>query len=358
MAEKPKREKTKIASLQQEIERLRQQLAQEEAENARLFKEWQDHVSELTALNRIAQATGSTMRLEGLFEALYEAIEDLIGATTFFVALYDKDTQMISFPFYMDDGVRYRAREPIPLGKGLASVVIASKKPLLVRDFEKEKERFPGKRPMIGRGKPARSWLGVPFILLDEAIGLMAVQDYEAEAFNERHVQLLSSIASHVMVAIEKARLFDRTVKTVNELKAAHETQQRLLATVRELSTPIIPVLDRVLVMPLVGTIDTARSQQILETLLSAITTHDAEVVIIDITGVSVMDTSVANHLLEATRAASLLGAQCVLVGITPEVAQTIVHLGVDLPGLVTMSDLQSGVRFALARLNRRIVEG
>lgn len=355
MVEK-KEETTTIASLQQEIERLRQQLAQQESENTRLFNEWQDRVSELAALNRIAQATGSTMRLEGLFEALYEAIKDLIGATTFFVALYDKDTQMISFPFYVDDRVRYRALEPLPLGEDLASVVIAGKKPLLIRDFEKE--RLPGKRSTIGRGRPARSWLGVPFILLDEAMGLMAVQDYEAEAFDERHVQLLNSIASHVMVAIEKARLFDRTVETVNELKAAHETQQRLLATVRELSTPIIPVLDRVLVMPLVGAIDTARSQQIIETLLSAITTHSAEVIIVDITGVSVMDTSVANHLLEATRAATLLGAQCVLVGITPEVAQTIVHLGVDLSGLVTMSDLQSGVRFALAKLNRRIVEG
>jgi rsbT co-antagonist protein RsbR len=302
------------------------------------------------------------MRLEGLFEALSEAVEDLMGATTFFVAFYDQDTKMISFPFYMDNRVRYRAREPLPLGKGLASVVIASRKPLLIRDFEKEKERFPGKRPLIGSDRPARSWLGVPlgvpFTLQDEAIGLMAVQDYEAEAFDERHVQLLSSIASHVMVAIEKARLFDRTMETVNELKAAHEAQQRLLATVRELSTPIIPVLDRVLVMPLVGAIDTARSQQIMETLLSAITTHDTEVLIIDITGVPVMDTSVANHLLQATRAASLLGAQCVLVGLTPEVAQTVVHLGVDLSSLVTMSDLQSGVHFALARLNRRIVEG
>jgi anti-anti-sigma regulatory factor len=358
MVEKPKREKTTIASLQREIEQLCQQLAQQKAENARLFEEWQDRVSELTALNRIAQATGSTMRLEGLFEALYEAIEDLIGATTFFVALYDKDTQMISFPFYMDDGVRYRAREPLPPGKGLASVVIATRKPLLIRDFEKEKERFPGKGPEMGRGRSARSWLGVPFILLDEAMGLMAIQDYEADAFNERHVELLNSIASHVMVAIEKARLFDKTVATVSELKAAHETQQRLLTTVRELSTPIIPILDRVLIMPLVGTIDTARAQQIIETLLSAIPTHDAEVVIIDITGVSVMDTSVANHVLEATRAASLLGAQCVLVGITPEVAQTVVYLGVDLSGLVTMSDLQSGVQFALDRLNRRIVEG
>jgi rsbT co-antagonist protein RsbR len=80
-------------------------------------------------------------------------------------------------------------------------------------------------------------------------------------------------------------------------------------------------------------------------------------VVIIDITGVSTMDTSVANHLLEATRAASLLGAQCVLAGITPEVAQTVVHLGVDLSSLVTMNDLRSGVQFALAKLNRRIVE-
>jgi GAF domain-containing protein len=326
-------------------------------ENARLFQEWQDHISELAALNRIAQATGSTMRLEGLLEALYEAIEDLIGATTFFVALYEKDTEMIAFPFYMDDGVRYRTREPIPLGEGLASVVIANKKPLLIRDFEKEKERFPRKRPLIGSSRLARSWLGVPFILQDEAVGLMAVQDCEAQAFDERHVQLLSSIASHVMVAIEKARLFDRTVETVSELRAAHDVQQRLLATVRELSTPVIPILDHVLAIPLVGAIDTARSQQIIETLLSAITTHDAEVVIIDITGVSTIDTSVANHLLQATQAASLLGAQCVLAGITPEVAQTVIHLGVDLSSLVTKSDLQSGVQFALARLSRRIVE-
>ncbi len=131
------------------------------------------------------------------------------------------------------------------------------------------------------------------------------------------------------------------------------ETQRQAL---RELSTPIVPVLEGVLVLPLVGSIDTTRAQQIMETLLEAISRYQAEVVIVDITGVPVVDTGVANHLLQVTRAAALLGSECVLVGISPEVAQTIVSLGVDLSSLATRADLQSGVEYALGRLDSRIV--
>lgn len=117
---------------------------------------------------------------------------------------------------------------------------------------------------------------------------------------------------------------------------------------IRELSTPIIPLYEGVLALPLVGTIDSYRASQVLETLLTGISEQQAAVVIIDITGVPVVDTGVAHHLLQAARAARLLGAQVVLVGIGPEIAQTLTQLGADLSGITTRANLQAGVQYAL----------
>jgi rsbT co-antagonist protein RsbR len=139
------------------------------------------------------------------------------------------------------------------------------------------------------------------------------------------------------------------------QLREVNMQQQQLLDVIREISTPVMPVHDEVLVLPLVGTIDSARSARIMETLLTGIQENSAEVVIIDITGVPIVDTAVANHLIQATRAATLLGAHCVLVGVSAEVAQTLVQLGVNLSTLVTRSNLQAGITYALARQGREI---
>lgn len=118
-------------------------------------------------------------------------------------------------------------------------------------------------------------------------------------------------------------------------------------AALRELSTPLIPISDTVMIMPLIGTIDTARAQQVIETLLEGVSTSRARTAIIDITGVLLVDTQVANALIQAAQAVKLLGAQVVLTGIRPEVSQTLVGLGVDLRGIVTKSTLQSGIAYA-----------
>ena len=134
------------------------------------------------------------------------------------------------------------------------------------------------------------------------------------------------------------------------QLQEISTQQQRLLDVIREISTPVIPVYDQILVLPLVGTIDSARSGRIMETLLDGVQHYSAEVVIVDITGVPLVDTAVANHLIQATRAATLLGAHCVLVGVSAEVAQTLVQLGINLSMLATRSNLQAGITYALAR--------
>ncbi len=136
----------------------------------------------------------------------------------------------------------------------------------------------------------------------------------------------------------------------------AYEEQMELQKrTLSELSTPVIKVYENVLVLPLVGAIDTERAKRIMEELLLGITRHQAELVIIDITGVPVVDTAVANHLIQTIKAARLLGARSILVGISGEVAQALVHLQIDLSGVVTRSNLQAGIEYALEQMGLEI---
>jgi anti-anti-sigma regulatory factor len=124
-------------------------------------------------------------------------------------------------------------------------------------------------------------------------------------------------------------------------------------AALRELSTPLIPIADEVVVMPLVGSLDSRRAQQVIETLLVGVAELRAQVAIVDITGVPVVDTQVANALVQAAQSVRLLGAEVVLTGIRPEVAQTLVGLGTDLQTIITRATLQSGIAFALRKDGR-----
>jgi PAS domain S-box-containing protein len=120
--------------------------------------------------------------------------------------------------------------------------------------------------------------------------------------------------------------------------------------TLRALSTPLIPIAESVVLMPLIGTVNSTRARQVLETLLEGVMAHRAAVAILDVTGVPVVDAEAANGLIQAAQAVALLGAEVVLTGIQPEMARTLVELGTDLRGLVTRSTLQSGVEYALRR--------
>ncbi|CAM4072608.1 RsbT co-antagonist protein RsbRA [Lederbergia lenta] len=124
----------------------------------------------------------------------------------------------------------------------------------------------------------------------------------------------------------------------------------------QELSAPLIPVFEKISIMPLVGTIDTERARLIMENLLTGVVKHRADVVLIDITGVPVVDTMVAHHIIQAADAVRLVGARCMLVGIRPEIAQTIVNLGINLSQVTTTSTLRKGIEKALEFTNRKIV--
>ncbi len=151
---------------------------------------------------------------------------------------------------------------------------------------------------------------------------------------------------------------FIGSVQDVTASKQAEEErtawQQQVIeaqkSALYELSTPLIPIADNIVVMPLIGAIDSTRVQQVIETLLEGVSRYQATTVILDITGVHVVDTQVANAFVRAAQAVKLLGAQVILTGVQPQIAQTLVHLGVDLEGIIAQSTLQAGVAFALAQ--------
>jgi len=151
------------------------------------------------------------------------------------------------------------------------------------------------------------------------------------------------------MVSFDKALAIDTYI-------AAHlDTLGRHQAAIRELSTPVIKVHDRVLLLPLVGAIDSQRANQVMETALLRVIEEKAKVIIIDIAGVPVVDTKVADHLLKTTAALRLVGAQTVLTGITAQVARTIVQLGVDISSMHTLSRLAEGIELALSLVGKAI---
>lgn len=139
-----------------------------------------------------------------------------------------------------------------------------------------------------------------------------------------------------------------RAEEAMRQSIAQEETIRAQAAMLAELSTPLIPISDALMVMPLVGAMDSRRAQQVLDTLLQGIAAAGAEVVLLDITGVPIVDTQVANTLIHATQAVKLLGAQVILTGIRPEVAQTLVGLGIDLRAISTHATLQSGIAMTL----------
>lgn len=208
----------------------------------------------------------------------------------------------------------------------------------------------------LARQIGAPSFMCLPFGPGTEVCGLITVATPTDTPIDEA-VALLTLWTHLITTTVMRLQVVAERAEQLAALQRAMHAQERLLETVREMSTPAIPIHEGILVLPLIGNIDTGRAGQIMEAVLQGIVREHAAVVIVDVTGVPIIDTGVANHLVQVTQAAQLLGAKAVLVGIKPEVAQTLVQLGVDLRSIVTRSDLQAGVAFALEQRGLRIVK-
>jgi rsbT co-antagonist protein RsbR len=175
----------------------------------------------------------------------------------------------------------------------------------------------------------------------------MLVEDYEGG-----DARLLADELGYLASLIDKMAL----VMVENYIRSREETIRQQRADMMELSTPVIKVWDKILTLPIIGTLDSRRAQLMMEALLQRIVETGSTVAILDITGVRTMDTLVANHLIKTVTAARLMGARCILTGVSPAIAQTMVQLGIDLSQITTRAQMSDGVRLALEMIGKQIV--
>jgi PAS domain S-box-containing protein len=187
-------------------------------QNARLFEQTQARVAELAAINSISQAINSQLNLRAMLYLVGEKIQQTFGVPDAYIALYDSRSQMIEIPYFAEENGQQFSIPPMPLGKGVTSLIIKSRQPLLINQDAELRLRELGAEIT---GAPAKSYLGVPMIVGDEAIGVISVQSLEHEGlFGEADQRLLTTIASTVAVAIQNVRLFEQTQQRARELEA------------------------------------------------------------------------------------------------------------------------------------------
>jgi rsbT co-antagonist protein RsbR len=138
-------------------------------------------------------------------------------------------------------------------------------------------------------------------------------------------------------------------------IKGREEVILRQTDEITEISTPVIRVWEGILALPIIGTLDSSRTQVVMENLLSKIVETGSSIAILDISGVPAVDSLVAQHLIKTVSATRLMGAECIISGIRPEIAQTVVHLGIDLSGIVTKSSLASALNYAFTALKMEV---
>jgi len=171
----------------------------------------------------------------------------------------------------------------------------------------------------------------------------------------EQAINLLIEDLTHELKKSQrmKTELEEKLQKIQEQQKTIIQQQGDLL----ELSSPVSKVWDNILILPVIGTLDSQRTQVMMENLLHKIVQTGCTIAILDITGVPTVDTQVANHLLKTVTAARLLGAECIISGISPAIAQTIVHLGINLSAIRTKATLQDAMIFAMKK-NEQLVDG
>jgi rsbT co-antagonist protein RsbR len=198
---------------------------------------------------------------------------------------------------------------------------------------------------IIPRGVETHEVVGI-VLLLRDVLARSLFAKYHADFVQlNRILDAYEPAANRIAITV--------AVGFVQERERVIREQQE---AIRELSTPVLQVRERLLILPIIGLIDPHRARQLTEQLLRGVRTNRAKVVVIDITGVAAMDANVANHLVLTVESARLLGATVIVTGLSPEIAQTLVNIGVELGKMTTVGDLQGGIEEAERLLGYRVV--
>ncbi|WP_437899070.1 response regulator [Sorangium sp. So ce124] len=354
--------------------------------------------AQMATVIRAAQAVSGEIVLDDVLDRLMRLTLEHAGARKCVLVLSRESGLVIEASITSDpDTVVLGLSTPVGPGVDLAvslvEEVARARQSIFVWDTSRDA------RPADARylaEKGPRSILCLAMMCQGELIGVLYIEgDAAPEPLLAAQLETLGLLASQAAVAVKNALLYGHLAEMTSELRRSNErletevacqteelrqTNERLQlelveraraegeraraeeeraalqaevieaqsARLAELSTPLIPITDHIMVMPLIGTIDSTRAQQALEVALNGVQANRAKVVIIDVTGVTVLDSAVASTLMSTATALRLLGSKTVITGIRAELAQTLIDLGVDLGAVVTKGTLQSGIGYAL----------
>ena len=325
-------------------------------------------VQMLTAAE-ISQVASSVLDLDELIQKVVELAQERFDLYYAGLFLVEEDWAVLRAATgeagkkMLEGGHRLEVNSDSMIGQ-----CVGSGKARIALDVGQEAVRFDN--PLLPL---TRSELALPLVGREGSIGALSIQSVQEKAFDEEDVAVYQTVADQLANAITNARLYEKIQQAyaeverqvqeqTKELKREQEESARLQQEVidaqqqalRELSTPIIPVLEGVLVMPLIGVIDTMRARDITRKLLTGIQEHRAKIIILDITGVPVVDSGVAAYLNKTIQAARLKGARTIVTGVSDAVAETIVDLGIDWSEIETVSDLRVGLQSVLIGMKVR----
>jgi len=194
-------------------------------ESARQYSEEHRRVSELEVVNRVSQAVSQHLRLDSLYRVVHAQINQVLGETDMYFALFNPETEEISFP-YVSESREVVQRDPIPFGDDLTSLIIRTRQPLLLQEDSKRRARALGAEV---EGIMALSWVGVPLLIGNEIIGVIVVQDFKLEGrYSDDDSALLTTLASQVATALQNAQLMEQVQRTARRERLIHEITSKL----------------------------------------------------------------------------------------------------------------------------------
>lgn len=321
------------------------------ASRVRLELERHDQASEARAIRSLLEISREISRVretEETLQIVVDRVREILNVDIVAIAIMDDATGTTSWKAMSGFQTDVYKRTTFAPGRGTAGRVVASRQTILLEGIGKRPD-MPAEEFPIHMAEKVHNGMGIPLMIGERILGVLITGYREDRTFTEQDIKFAETMALHVAVAIENARLFTELAIANEKLVEADQYKTEMIA---ELSTPVIPIWDRVLLAPIIGTLNAERAEAMTDALLQRVSEGGADVIILDITGVKNVDTDAAHHLRNTVAAARMLGARCIVTGIRATVAQTLVHLGITLEEIETRRKLSDALRLAINAVN------
>lgn len=323
------------------------------ASRVRLELEREDQAIEAQALRALFDISVEISRfrkLEETLQLIVESTRNLLGVDIAAVATLDDALGTTSWKAMSGFRTNTFQKAKFAPGRGTAGRAILARQTVVLEGIGQNPD-LPAEEFPIHMAEGITNGLGVPLMVGERVVGVLIAGYREGRRPSEQQIRFAEAIAAQAAVAIENSRLYSRLESANEQLLKADKMKTDMIA---ELSTPVIPIWERVLLAPIIGTLTSDRAARMTDAILEKTAAGGADAVILDITGVRTIDTEAAQLLRNTVTAVRVLGARCIVTGIRATVAQTLIHLGITLDDIETRRKLSDALQIAINIIEKK----